>query len=448
MRDVATQMAAAEESAAVVRLEDGDLGIVTDRDLRNRVVAGDAEPDAPVTEVMTSPATTISPDRTGAEAMLEMLARDIHHIPVVWPHGEVMGVLADRDLLVAEAQAPFALRRDISEAENRDALTTVAERLRSTVVAFQDAEMPPSRIAAIIAVVVEAITNRLLELGVHELGTPPGPLAWVALGSVGRREAVPSSDVETGLVWDHATAAEADPYMRTLASRTMEGVERAGFPVDTHGVTAAKPVLDRSFESWRAAIRGVLEDPEQEQGLIFISLLADARRTYRHGAPRDPLEELGEVRHRRPLLRLLLRQALVHRPPTGLRRLRHSGDDGGDRGGRLDVKRSGLLPIVGIARYASLAAGARITSTRERLRLAATAGTLDSGDSRALVDAFDLFWRLRLEHQVEQLRQGEEPDDLLDTSRLTPVTRGYVREAFHGIADVQRGLRGGLALPS
>jgi CBS domain-containing protein len=259
---------------------------------------------------------------------------------------------------------------------------------------------------------------------------------------------VPSSDVETGLVWDHATADEADRYTRTLASRTMDGLERAGFPVDTHGVTAAKPVLDRSFESWRAAIRGVLEDPEQEQGLIFISLLADARRTYRHGAPRDPLEELGEVRHRRPLLRLLLRQALVHRPPTGLRRLRGSGDDGGDRRGHLDVKRSGLLPIVGIARYASLAAGVRITSTRERLRLAATAGTLDSGDSRALADAFELFWRLRLEHQVEQLRQGEEPDDLLDTSRLTPVTRGYVREAFHGIAGAQRGLRGGLALPS
>jgi CBS domain-containing protein len=224
-----------------------------------------------------------------------------------------------------------------------------------------------------------------------------------------------------------------------------------GFAVDQHGVTAARPLLDRSFESWRAAIRDVIEDPEQEQALIFISLLADARRTYRLGDARDPLEELAHVRHRRPLLRLLLRLALAHRPPTGLRRLRGSrpgGEDGAPpRRGNLDIKRAGLLPIVAIARYASLAAGGHATSTRERLSFAATGGTLDGRDARTLRDAFDLFWRLRVDHQVAQLREGAEPDDYIDVKDLTPVTRGYIREAFHGVATVQRSLHGELALP-
>ena len=61
-------------------------------------------PDAPVTEVMSSPAFTVTPERYGADVMLEMLDRNIRHIPVVWPHGEVVGILSDRDLLVTESR--------------------------------------------------------------------------------------------------------------------------------------------------------------------------------------------------------------------------------------------------------------------------------------------------------------------------------------------------------
>src|SRR5262249_41719883 len=207
------------------------------------------------------------------------------------------------------------------------------------------------------------------------------------------------------------------------------------FTVDEHGVTAAQPVLDRSFASWRTAIRDVIADPEQEQGLIFITLLADARRNYRRGDPRDPLEELGQIRHRRPLLRLLLRLALVRGPPHGPRRLGGSLGEGDGHDGRrtLDIKRTGLLPIVGIARYASLAAGVQATSTRERLTFASTGGTLDGGDARTLAEAFDLFWRLRLDHQVEQLRAGVEPDGHIDPGAPTSVTRGYLRDAVHAV---------------
>jgi CBS domain-containing protein len=393
----------------------------------------------------------VTPERSGADVMLEMLDRDIHHMPVVWPHGEVLGILGDRDLLAAEIQVPFSLRREVTDATDAAELRSAAQRLRSTVVSLHDADVPPARIAGIISVVVGAISRRLIDLAIGELGPAPGALAWMALGSFGRREAVPSSDIESGLVWDRADEATARRYMGSLGARVVADLERAGFAVDSHGVTAAHALLDRSFESWRAAIRDVIEDPEQEQALVFISLLADARRTYRVGDPRDPLEELAHIRHRRPVLRLLLRLALVHRPPTGLRRLRTSRADREDgaapRRGTVDIKRAGILPIVAIARYASLAAGGRATGTRERLSFASTAGTLEGRDARTLQDAFDLFWRLRLDHQVAQLREGDDPDDHIEVADLTPVTRGYVREAFHAVRAVQRSLRGELALP-
>jgi CBS domain-containing protein len=64
-----------------------------------------------------------------------------------------------------------------------------------------------------------------------------------------------------------------------------------------------------------------------------------------------------------------------------------------------------------------------------------------------LGEAYDLFSRLRLDHQVEQLRDGAEPDDEIDPDALNPVARGYLREAFHAVRAVQRSLKGELALP-
>jgi CBS domain-containing protein len=438
VRDTAQRMAAVGASAALVRLADGQLGIVTDGDLRDRVVARGAGTDAPVKEVMSAPAFTVSPQRFGAEVMLEMLDRNIGHVPVVWPHGAVLGVLSDRDLLVAETRTPFSLRRAISAAENPAQLRRAAGQLRPAVVALHAAQLPPPQIAAMIAVVGDALTRRLLELALRDLGAPPCPFAWLALGSFGRREVVPSSDLDSALVW-HGVEGDGEQreYIQALARRVVDELSLHGFAADSHGATAAEPLFDRSFDSWRSAIRDAVEHPDQDKALVFLSLLFDGRIVHGVGDGRDPLEELRQVWHRRTLLRLMLRLALSHKPPTGFLRFRN----------RLDIKEMGLVPIVAVARYGALAAGVRALSTRERLDMAATAGTLRGNEVRVLNEAHDFFWRLRLDHQVEQLRDGHEPDDYIDPTTLDSSTRHYARDAFRAVSDVQRSLKGELALP-
>ena len=394
---------------------------------------------------------TVTPERSGAEVMLEMLDQDIHHVPIVWPHGEVLGVLTDRELLGLQTRAPFALRRAIDDAGDIEGVREAAGELRPTVIGLHDAGAAPARIASITGVLLDALTKRLIDLTVADLGAPPCSFTWLALGSLGRREVAPSSDVDSALVWDGG-GDQHEPYMRALGSRVVSELAAGGFVPDTHGVTAGQPLFERSFEAWRALIRSSIEDPDRDKALILISLLSDGRPVHAIGNARDPLEELNQVWHRRPLLRLMLRLALTHSPPTGLRRFRGPPRDmvverSGEHRGKFDIKHGGLLPIVGIARYASLEVGVHLTSTRERLDLAATAGVLDGRDVRMLAEAYDLFWRLRLEHQVEQIRAGDEPDDYIDADALNPVIRGYVREAFHATSAVQRSLEGDLALP-
>ena len=85
-----------------------------------------------------------------------------------------------------------------------------------------------------------------------------------------------------------------------------------------------------------------------------------------------------------------------------------------------------------------MAAGVAAGSTRERLTAARAAGTLDGEDGRALQEAFELLHRLRLDHQVDQLRTGSAPDNYIDPRRLDPLTRLLLRDALKTIAAVQQ----------
>jgi len=118
----------------------------------------------------------------------------------------------------------------------------------------------------------------------------------------------------------------------------------------------------------------------------------------------------------------------------------------GERRGQLDIKHGGLIPIIDLARWAGMAAGAASGSTVERLRVAEAAGTLESTDARTLIEAFSFLFSLRLDHQVEQLRRGEVPDDFIAPKTLNPLARSYLREAFRAVASVQSGLASELAM--
>jgi CBS domain-containing protein len=139
------------------------------------------------------------------------------------------------------------------------------------------------------------------------------------------------------------------------------------------------------------------------------------------------------------MLRRLASAALAERPPTGFLRdfVLHSG---GERRGVLDIKRRGLVPVEALARWSGLRAGVSAASTRARLKASLEAGTLSPNDATNLRDAFELFSALRMEHQVGQLRDGVEPDDLIQPGRLAPLARTSLKEAFRAVARVQRGV--------
>ena len=443
LREAARAMVRHGVSSVLVELDDGEFGILTDHDLRSRVVAEGLSLETPVRDLLTTPVVTARADEAATELMLTMLDHGIRHLPVLSPTDDVLGVVTDLDLLAAQARTPFVLRRAISDAKNAEELRDAAARLDSTVVALYRGGLAPVQISAVISVEVETLIRRMVELAVEAAGPPPTEFAWLSLGSHGRREAVPSSDVDSGVVWEDRGDESAAGYMHAISEQVDDLLAATRLRSDTHGVTASGSVMARPAGEWRETIGRWLDDPTDET-LMAISVLLDGRTLYGPSHAFGIFSAVRDARARSRLLRLLLRLALARKPPTGFLR-DIVVEDSGEHRGSFDIKRGGLLPIVGIARYGGLAAGTKSTSTLSRLQAAGAADVLPMSDASSLEEAYRLLTALRMEHQVRQLEAGTDPDDYVDPKALNVLTRRYLREAFRLIASTQRGLAAELA---
>ncbi len=440
VQGAAEQMAEAGVTCVVVDLED-ELGIVTDRDLRTRVIAAGAGPDTPISAVMTTPAWTIASDRTGTEALLVMLDHGVRHLPVLDAGRRLVGVLDDVDLMASERRAPFRLRAEIAQAPDLAGVARAARELPETVIALQDGELPAAAISRAIASVHDTVVRRLIELAHEELGPPPRAYTWLATGSFGRREPFPGSDVDCAIAWE---GSDDDPEliaaMTTLAGWVLDGLTAAGLPPDSNGAVASSLLFARSMAGWEASARSWVDDPDRDRGLMLCSVAIECEAVWGDTGAADRLAlAFARAPNRGRLLSRLAASALHERPPTGFLRdfVLHSS---GERKGVLDIKHGGLLPIESLARWSGLAAGVGAASTTARLRASKAAGTLSSEDVAILHEAFELVSELRMEHQVEQLRAGQAPDNLIDPRSLAPLTRTALKEAFRAVARVQRGV--------
>jgi CBS domain-containing protein len=438
VRDAVVQMSEQRVSYALIRLRDGGIGIFTDRDLRTRVVAAGLPVDVPITEVMSAPAQTVTADRTAETVLLDMLERGMRHMPVLSPRGEVLGVLEDVDLLAASARQSFVLRRAIAQAPDAAALQSHGREVTQIAVDLFRTGTKASAASSIASIVLDALVRKALELALAEAG--PGPtqdqFAWLTLGSIARREAMPSSDVDSALSWADSCDTEC-AQLRAIAARAHAILDGCGLPADSNGAIASHQAFGRSATDWVHAAEGWLDDPLRGKGLILSSLLIDGRVVWGNRALHTVPTVFRRMRDEHPnALRLQLLDALSGKVRTWSLR-----DVLARRGGTFDLKTHAVTPIVNLARWGGLTADMTSASTPARLAAAASTGALTERDSRTLTEVFVMLQRIRLAHQVELIADGRTPNDVVTVGDLSPLNRSLLGDGLREIAAVQRRAR-------
>jgi CBS domain-containing protein len=428
--EAAELMIAEGRSAILVRARDG-LGIVTDVDLRRKVVVGGVSRDAPVSAIMTTPVHAIGADTLAAEASITMLTLGVSHLPVLDGDGSVVGIISAGDLMSLNTRSPFALRRSLARARDEDELVAAARDIPKLFVDLLDARLDAPTLSRVLTVLSDSLTVRLIELALRRHGEPPARYAWLAFGSAARSELTLASDQDNGLAYADGDDPAVDGYFRRVAEDVNAGLSRCGFEADTHGVLARNDEWRMTASAWADVFEGCLKGSDNERllraavafdfrhvsgELSIVPRLTDVlRETPRHARFRAGLAELGaEIRS-----------------PLGFRQR---------MAGSIDIKRSGLLPVQNMARYHAFAHGITIQSTPGRLAALCEVDANGAEHYRTLRESYLDMQQLQLQHHAEAVRAGRKPENIIDTDTLRPLTRVTLREALRVVAAAQERL--------
>jgi CBS domain-containing protein len=420
VRDAAKLMAAERRSALLVRTRDG-LGIVTDLDLRDKVVAKDLSHDAPVSMVMTMPAKTVSADVLAPEAAIEMMAAGVNHLPVVDADGSVVGILSASNLMTLDARSPFALRRTIHDARTVDEVSKAASDIPQLFVDLMASHLDAPSVSRVLTLLHDAMTQRLLELAIDRHGEPPVAFAWLAFGSAARSELNLVSDQDNGIAYDDTSDPAVDAYFREVAKDVNDGLRRCGLEPDPHGTVAQNWQWRLPLSRWRAVFARSLEGKDLDR-LARASVSFDFRQIAGDLVVAPALTDIirEAPRHRLFMSGLADLGTKNPSPLTFLQRLP----------AWIDIKREALLPIQNLARYHAFARGITAHTTVERLVAIREAGGLTPEAETLLREAFTSMWHLQLRHHAHKIRAGQRPDNLIETATLRPLTRVALQEAL------------------
>ncbi len=438
--DVAQRMGDARQSCAVVRGR-GGLGIVTDSDFRRHVATGRVPADAPVGEIMTMPVTMVADSATIAEAFLQMVEHDVHHLPVADSQGRPSGVVRVVDMASAEVRDPLLIRSAVEHAADVPAIAAAAHLLPSTAVALSDAGVPALRLAALLATVRDAIMRRLISLdgGIESAGPQ---CSWMVLGSTARCEPFPGSDLDTAVAWaDEPGQPGQFDRVQAAASQVLDDMERCGLHRCPHDANADNRLFNRSVTEWKAAAGRWVGQPTGSGTALLVSLIADSRPLTGTAVGRPVTDALAASARSFDFIEGALQLALHYRPPTGFVRdfvVEHTGEHRGE----LDLKHGGLVPVASIARWAAIVTRDVRGSTLERLRRGQQAGLLTADESSSLTGAFEEIFGLLMTREIESIRAGTPSSRYLAPGDLDSLTRRLLRETFRVISAVQATLEG------
>lgn len=426
--------------SSLVVMEDNQLrGLLTVRDLRDRCLAAGLSPQRPVSEIMTRTLHTTTTDTPGFQVLITMSRLNVHHLPVL-RDGEVVGVISTSDLVRFQSANAVYLVGDIRKAADLPTLVAIARKLPELQIHLVASGATADQVGQAITAVTDAINLRLLELAEQALGAPPFPYCWMVGGSQARREQSAHSDQDNALLLARAPTPEQEAYFQALASQVTDGLHACGFVHCPGEVMASNPRWRQPLNVWQEYFSDWIERP-QPQALLNASVFFDLRALHdpEHLFPALQRDILHKTRENRIFIAHMAANAIKHRPPLGF--FRHFVlIRGGEHDHTFDLKLSGTVPIIDMARVHALSSGVPEVNSLERLQMVAGSAALSRDGAANLVDALEFIGTLRVRHQAHQLRAGEAADNFLSPDGLSPLERGHLKDAFALIASLQETL--------
>lgn len=416
-------------------------GILTDRDLRTRLLAAGLGYDTPLASIMTPQVVTVAHNQLVFEAMLIMIRHNVHHLPVM-KHQRPTGIVALSDIIHYESRNSLFVVGGIFRAQSVEELAALVPNVRASFSRMVNEEASAHMIGSAMSAIGRGFKQRLIELAEAELGPPPVPYCFLAMGSMARQEQLIVTDQDHALILDNRyDPAQHGAWFQALGEFVSDGLARCGYTLCTGGIMASNEQWRLPLKTWEQLFTQWIERPTPET-LLHANIFFDLDGVWGRTEWATRLRELiaRKAKSNSRFLACMARNALLRTPPLGFFKDFVVESDGRHTHA-INLKRRGTAPLVDLIRVHALAIGSEALTSFDRLREIIDAAILPLGRGQDMQDALEFIMSVRARRQAEDLAAGNEPDNSLDPETLSQFERNSLRDAFLILSDSQTFLK-------
>lgn len=440
IRDAAKIMCESSISSLIVIDNQGiPLGIITDKDLRKKVVASARNVDEPVKNIMSYPIIKIDAKDFCFEAVVRMLKYNIHHLLVI-KSGKISGIITNHDIMMLQGFSPITIVRDLEIHQTVEGLINATKQINTFVGNLLSQGAKASNITRIITEINDRIVRKIIQFAEREFGQPPVPYCWIALGSEGRKEQTFKTDQDNSLIYADPPQTQQEAvqkYFLEFTNYIKENLLKCGFPPCPGDIMASNPKWCQPIKVWKKYFSQWIYMPKGEN-INLSNIFFDFRGIYGDLTLEENLRDylLGTVKDQKVFLGYLANLAVRNKPPLGFFKT-FVVEKSGEHKDKLNLKIKGIAPIVDIIRLFSLEKGIKETSTLERIEILKNKHTVLRDYADEIIYAFEFLTLLRIRHQYEQIIQGKMPDNFIDPESLSNLEKKLLKDTFQLISKLQ-----------
>jgi len=442
----AAKLMARRRVSSIVVTDNGlyPLGIMTDNDLRTKVLAAGLNPEVAVAGIMSQPVQTVSSEADAFDALLAMSRHGVSLLVVV-EGDHMVGIISEHDLQMEAGSSPLQVIDEIRRTTSLDTIIGMRYKIDSVLEMMLRQGGPVKQLVALVTELNDRLTIRILELVEEEMdregfGKPPVPYGWLAFGSEGRREQTLHTDQDNALFFAPTPGCDeagCKKWFLQFAQRVVAYLVRSGIPECPGGIMASNPEWCQPQDRWLDTFLGWIKDPSPHP-LLMASIFFDFRPISAGTNFPYLLEDqlLKAIRKSGLFLRFLAKNSLINRPPLGLLK-RFVVEKSGEHKNKFDLKQRGLTPVVDAARVLSLSLGIKTQNTLDRLAEINRIGVIDNNFHADLREAYEFLIYLQISRHLDALAQGDGPDNFIDPASLNGLQRKMLKESFAVVRRLQ-----------
>jgi PAS domain S-box-containing protein len=439
---LARQMTIRNVTAALVSSGDGTIiGIITDHDLRERVLAQKGQLDTPIHTIMSAPLTKIPEQALIYEALLKMEEHDVRHLAVEDLNGKIVSVIDNKTLIQFQRYGPIVINREIARAISAQEVSQSTEKTPALVKTLIESSSRPRHVTNLLASICDAVTFRLVELAVEEMGPAPVPFAFIAMGSQGRQELTLTTDQDNGIIYQDPVEKDLDvvqTYFLQLGKKVSDGLNQAGYQYCRGEVMASNPRWCRSLSDWKNRCKEWIYKSEAQE-IIDFNIFFDLRTVYGKEELSQELKQVifSTVTDHPAFLHHLAKNAVSFKAPIRLPGNIYFGGGSTEHAGEINLK-DAMAPLVNYARLYALRYQIQQTHTLERIEALCDRNLIPFASRDELIAAYDFLMQMRLQTQMESIRSGKSPQNNIHPGKIGYIQQELMKQAFAQISAVQK----------